>query len=66
MSLSQQRRLASGTTEEREACLQQMSSIDCMASATTEEREAHLQQISLSQLYRLASENVEERPAYSK
>ena len=57
--------LASETTKEREARLQQMSvhQHDRLASKTTKEREARLQQTSVYQHDRLVSETSMEREA---
>ena len=65
MRATRSERLASETSEERTARLQQVSANrrERLASETAEERTARLQQMSANQHERLASETAEERTA---
>ena len=62
MRVTQQQRIATESTEEREACLQQVRSAQDrrIATESAEEREARLQQLRVTQQQRIATETSEE------
>ena len=62
MRITQQQRIATESTEEREARLQQVRSTQDrrITTESAEEREAHLQQLRVAQQQRIATETSEE------